>query len=73
MNGDDISDAQLGSLTLKTMLQLSLCLLLLDYLCQICVVLWAGAVLLGGRGLALFESPSTTATLGKLKCVWNGL
>lgn len=28
---------------------------------------WAGAVLLGGMGLALFESLSTTATLGKLK------
>lgn len=73
MNGDDISDAQLGSLTLKTMLQPSLCLLLLDYSCQICVVLWAGAVLLSGRGLALLESPSTTATLGKLKCVQSGL
>lgn len=73
MNGDDISDAQLGSLTLKTVLQPSLCLLLLDYSCQICVVLWAGAVLLGGMGLALFESLSTTATLGKLKCAWSGL
>lgn len=41
--------------------------------CQICAVLWAGAVLLGGRGLALFESLGTIGTLGILKCVWSGL
>lgn len=56
VNGDDISDAQLGSLTLKTVLQPSLCLLLLDYSCQICIVLWAGLGLccwVGGGWLCL--------------------